>query len=131
MVIYPMDGSIQPLNNLGQVLSLPYLQYLIITMSPLKWHWRHFNDDFFTDSVCLFFYAHRQRDKLEDLLRDLTPERAKIAKCMVFCVSHADCAEEVITIILFPKFLSMIIIIYLLCFVIPSQGRNEVYGIRD
>ena len=26
----------------------------------------------------------------------MTPERAKIAKCMVFCVNHADCAEEVV-----------------------------------
>ena len=40
-------------------------------------------------------FCHRQRDRLEDMLRDLTPERAKIAKCMVFCVKHADCAEEV------------------------------------
>ncbi|KAJ7390317.1 U2 snRNP-associated SURP domain-containing protein [Desmophyllum pertusum] len=38
----------------------------------------------------------KQRDKLEDMLRDLTPERAKIARCMVFCVNHADCAEEVV-----------------------------------
>ena len=82
--------------------------------------------------MCLFFFfAHRQRDKLEDLLRDLTPERTKIAKCMMFCVSHADCAEEVITIILFPKFLSLMIIIYLLYFLITSQGGKEVYGIRD
>ncbi|XP_068686027.1 U2 snRNP-associated SURP motif-containing protein-like [Montipora foliosa] len=40
--------------------------------------------------------SNRQRDKLEDMLRDLTPERAKIAKSMVFCVNHADCAEEVV-----------------------------------
>ena len=30
-------------------------------------------------------------------MRDLTPERSKIAKCMVFCVKNADCAEEVCT----------------------------------
>ena len=41
-------------------------------------------------------FCYRQRDKLEDMLRDLTPERVKIARCMVFCVNHADCAEEVI-----------------------------------
>ena len=46
--------------------------------------------------TCAFISRFRQRDKLEDMLRDLTPERAKIAKCMVFCVNHADCAEEVI-----------------------------------
>ncbi|XP_073256675.1 U2 snRNP-associated SURP motif-containing protein-like [Porites lutea] len=40
--------------------------------------------------------SNRQRDNLEDMLRDLTPERIKIAKCMVFCVKNADCAEEVV-----------------------------------
>ncbi|XP_020630769.1 U2 snRNP-associated SURP motif-containing protein-like [Orbicella faveolata] len=40
--------------------------------------------------------SNKQRDKLEDMLRDLMPERAKIARCMVFCVNHADCAEEVV-----------------------------------
>ena len=49
---------------------------------------------FFFSCKCTFFCC-RQRDKLEDMLRDLTPERAKIARCMVFCVNHADCAEEV------------------------------------
>ena len=41
------------------------------------------------------FCGCRQRDRLEDMLRDLTPERIKISRCMVFCVDHADCAEEV------------------------------------
>ena len=37
-----------------------------------------------------------QRDKLENLLRDLTPERSKIADCMVWCLDHAENAEEVV-----------------------------------
>ena len=45
--------------------------------------------------MLFYLFCCRQRDKLEDMLRDLTPERAKIARCMVFCVNHADCAEEV------------------------------------
>ena len=36
-----------------------------------------------------------QREKLEDLLRNLTPERQKIADAMVYAVSHANSAEEV------------------------------------
>lgn len=36
-----------------------------------------------------------QRDKLESLLRNLTPERKKIAESMVYCLDHADAAEEV------------------------------------
>ena len=47
--------------------------------------------------VLITIYHCRQRDNLEDMLRDLTPERIKIAKCMVFCVKNADCAEEVCT----------------------------------
>lgn len=36
-----------------------------------------------------------QRDRLESLLRNLTPERKKIAEAMVYCLDHADAAEEV------------------------------------
>ncbi|XP_055606151.1 U2 snRNP-associated SURP motif-containing protein [Uranotaenia lowii] len=36
-----------------------------------------------------------QRDRLEDLLRHLTPERQKIADTMIFCIEHADAAEEI------------------------------------
>ena len=28
-------------------------------------------------------------------MRELTPERSKIAECMVWCVDHADAADEV------------------------------------
>lgn len=37
-----------------------------------------------------------QREKLEEILRNLTPERTKISEAMVFCIDHADAAEEVV-----------------------------------
>lgn len=37
----------------------------------------------------------RQRDRLEDLLRHLSPERSKIGDCMIFCIEHADAADEI------------------------------------
>ncbi|EDO34857.1 predicted protein [Nematostella vectensis] len=39
--------------------------------------------------------SSRQRDKLEDMLRNLTVDRAKIADAMVWCLEHADCADEI------------------------------------
>lgn len=43
----------------------------------------------------MFFRLNRQRDRLEDLIRHLTPERSKIGDCMVFCIEHADAADEI------------------------------------
>ncbi|XP_071085782.1 U2 snRNP-associated SURP motif-containing protein-like [Haliotis cracherodii] len=37
-----------------------------------------------------------QRDRLEDMLRELSPERQKIADAMVWCLDHAESAEEVV-----------------------------------
>ncbi|XP_041354485.1 U2 snRNP-associated SURP motif-containing protein-like isoform X2 [Gigantopelta aegis] len=37
-----------------------------------------------------------QRDRLEDMLRELTPERPKIGDVMVWCLDHAESAEEVV-----------------------------------
>ncbi|XP_062872309.1 U2 snRNP-associated SURP motif-containing protein isoform X2 [Trichomycterus rosablanca] len=37
-----------------------------------------------------------ERDKLEELLRSLTPRRNDIAEAMSFCLSHADAAEEIV-----------------------------------
>lgn len=34
-----------------------------------------------------------QRNRLEDLIRHLTPERIKIADAMIFCIEHADAAD--------------------------------------
>ncbi|CAG0881397.1 unnamed protein product [Darwinula stevensoni] len=39
--------------------------------------------------------SNAQRDRLEDMLRGLTPERIPIGEAMVFCVEHADAAEEI------------------------------------
>uniref|UniRef100_A0A4W4F0H9 U2 snRNP-associated SURP domain containing n=1 Tax=Electrophorus electricus TaxID=8005 RepID=A0A4W4F0H9_ELEEL len=37
-----------------------------------------------------------ERDKLEEMLRGLTPKRSDIAEAMLFCLTHADAAEEVV-----------------------------------
>jgi hypothetical protein len=44
----------------------------------------------------LRFNVCSQRDRLEDMLRNLTPERTKIGDAMVWCLDHADSAEEVV-----------------------------------
>lgn len=41
-----------------------------------------------------------QRDRLEDLIRNITPERLKVAEVMVFCIEHSDAAEEICDVIL-------------------------------
>lgn len=40
--------------------------------------------------------SNSQRDRLEDMLRNLTPERAKIADAMVYCIEHAEAAIEIV-----------------------------------
>jgi len=37
-----------------------------------------------------------QREKLEDILRNLTPDRNKINDAMIYCIDHADAAEEIV-----------------------------------
>lgn len=44
---------------------------------------------------CLFF-PFSQRNKLEDMLRSLSVERFSIGESMVFCLEHADAAEEIV-----------------------------------
>ncbi|XP_017073069.1 LOW QUALITY PROTEIN: U2 snRNP-associated SURP motif-containing protein [Drosophila eugracilis] len=39
--------------------------------------------------------SNAQRDRLEDLIRQLTPERARIGDAMIFCIEHADAADEI------------------------------------
>ena len=49
--------------------------------------------------IVAFFFIFifcRQRDRLEDLLRELTPERVKIGDAMVWCLDHAESAEEIV-----------------------------------
>lgn len=36
-----------------------------------------------------------QRDRLEDLIRNMTPERLKVAESMVFCIEHSEAADEI------------------------------------
>lgn len=36
-----------------------------------------------------------QRDRLEDLIRNLIPESKRIGEVMVFCIEHSDAADEV------------------------------------
>ncbi|XP_078484843.1 U2 snRNP-associated SURP motif-containing protein-like [Ciona intestinalis] len=37
-----------------------------------------------------------ERDKLEDILRSLLPRQKLIGDAMVFCLQHAECAEEIV-----------------------------------
>jgi len=49
-----------------------------------------YTTDFMTKLV------HRQRDRLEDILRNLTPERIKVGDAMVWCLDHADNSQEIV-----------------------------------
>uniref|UniRef100_H2XVP1 U2 snRNP-associated SURP motif-containing protein n=1 Tax=Ciona intestinalis TaxID=7719 RepID=H2XVP1_CIOIN len=40
--------------------------------------------------------ASDERDKLEDILRSLLPRQKLIGDAMVFCLQHAECAEEIV-----------------------------------
>lgn len=46
-------------------------------------------------TLLLFICIFRQRDRLEDLIRGLTPEKNKIGEVMVFCIEHSEAAEEI------------------------------------
>ncbi|XP_067631661.1 U2 snRNP-associated SURP motif-containing protein [Eurosta solidaginis] len=39
--------------------------------------------------------SNAQRDRLEDLLHHVTPERQRIGDAMIFCIEHADAADEI------------------------------------
>ncbi|CAD5229475.1 unnamed protein product [Bursaphelenchus okinawaensis] len=39
--------------------------------------------------------SEKEWDELQDLLRDLKPERTAIGDAMLWCVDHADCAKEI------------------------------------
>ncbi|XP_063237472.1 U2 snRNP-associated SURP motif-containing protein [Bacillus rossius redtenbacheri] len=39
--------------------------------------------------------SNSQRDRLEDMLRNLSPERSRITEAMMFCIEHGDAAEEI------------------------------------
>nr|XP_027204143.1 U2 snRNP-associated SURP motif-containing protein-like [Dermatophagoides pteronyssinus] len=40
--------------------------------------------------------SSKEREKLEDMLRALSPQRSKIGDMMVFCIEHADSWEEIV-----------------------------------
>jgi U2-associated protein SR140 len=42
-----------------------------------------------------FYLIGRQRERLEDLLRNISPQRTKVAETMVFCMEHSEAAEEI------------------------------------
>lgn len=37
-----------------------------------------------------------QRDKFENMLRNLTPQRKAISETMIYCIDHAEAAEEIV-----------------------------------
>ncbi|CAD5234347.1 unnamed protein product [Bursaphelenchus xylophilus] len=39
--------------------------------------------------------SEKEWDELQDMLRDLKPERQMIGDAMIWCVDHADCAKEI------------------------------------
>ena len=41
------------------------------------------------------FVSFRQRDRFEDMLRSLIPEKSSISGAMVFCIEHAEAAAEI------------------------------------
>jgi U2-associated protein SR140 len=40
--------------------------------------------------------SESQRDRLEDMLRNLTPQRTKVGDAMIYCIDHAESAEEIV-----------------------------------
>ncbi|XP_022238815.1 U2 snRNP-associated SURP motif-containing protein-like [Limulus polyphemus] len=40
--------------------------------------------------------SESQRDRLEDMLRNMTPERQMISQAMIYCIEHAESAEEIV-----------------------------------
>lgn len=39
--------------------------------------------------------SNTQRDRLEDLIRNLSLEKRKIGEAMVFCIEHSEAADEI------------------------------------
>ncbi|XP_054156061.1 LOW QUALITY PROTEIN: U2 snRNP-associated SURP motif-containing protein-like [Oppia nitens] len=40
--------------------------------------------------------SESQRDRLEDMLRNMIPERSKIADTMIYCIDHSESAAEIV-----------------------------------
>ncbi|XP_050314384.1 U2 snRNP-associated SURP motif-containing protein [Anthonomus grandis grandis] len=37
-----------------------------------------------------------QRDRLEDIIRNITPEKKRIGEAMIYCIDHSEAAEEIV-----------------------------------
>ena len=48
------------------------------------------------DVVKLGCLSSRERDELEDILRELSMERKSVYPAMVFCIDHSEAGEEVV-----------------------------------
>lgn len=47
-------------------------------------------------AILIYVQIHRQKKRLELMLRKLTPEKSKVAEAMIFCIEHAEAYEEII-----------------------------------
>ncbi|XP_060536937.1 U2 snRNP-associated SURP motif-containing protein isoform X2 [Cylas formicarius] len=45
---------------------------------------------------CKGTLSNSQRDRLEDLIRNLTPEKKKVGEAMVYCIDHSEAADEIV-----------------------------------
>ncbi|XP_075058031.1 U2 snRNP-associated SURP motif-containing protein isoform X4 [Mixophyes fleayi] len=53
-------------------------------------------ETFVEESIKKGSLKEEQRDKLEEVLRGLTPRKNDIGEAMVFCLNHAEAAEEIV-----------------------------------
>ena len=47
-------------------------------------------------NACAVLSVGSQRDRLEDMVRQLSPERDIIGQLMIWCLDHAEAAEEIV-----------------------------------
>ena len=45
------------------------------------------------------FLSCRQRERLGDILRELTVDRVKVGEAMIWCLEHAEAAQEIVEIL--------------------------------
>ncbi|XP_030072760.1 U2 snRNP-associated SURP motif-containing protein isoform X4 [Microcaecilia unicolor] len=53
-------------------------------------------ESFVEESIKKGTLKEEQRDKLEEILRGLTPRKNDVGDAMVFCLNHAEAAEEIV-----------------------------------
>lgn len=72
--------------------------------SPTNYKWSKVNNEARESSRCVkedkemkkTCLTDKQREKFEDILRNITPERSKVSDAMIFCIDHAIAAEEIV-----------------------------------